>query len=266
MDLGVRGRAYMIIGGATGIGWETARLLAAEGAALSIVSRAPDRHQEALDALARDNDTNVVAIAGDISLPGSIEAALDQAIAALGPISGLAITSHFMGQDGRFAAMSDEDWQRYFQNSLMGAVRACRAILPHMIGNSGGAIVLTSAYSSRAPKPAIAAYAAFKAALNNLAKTLAKTHGRDQIRVNVVAPGAIKTGRFEARMATLARQRPGLDLSTAEQLLLERMDMSVALGRIGEPAEVADMIAFLLSNRATYTTGLIANVDGGTDF
>jgi 3-oxoacyl-[acyl-carrier protein] reductase len=148
----------------------------------------------------------------------------------------------------------------------MGAVRACRAVLPHMVANGGGTIVLTSAYSSRAPKPFIAGYAAFKAALNNLTKTLAKTYGPDGVRVNAVAPGAIKTSRYDARLAALATEDPTMGLKEAEKLMLGRLDMKVALGRIGEPAEVADMITFLLSERAAYTTGLIANVDGGTDF
>ena len=266
MDLGMGGRAYAIVGGASGMGWETAQLLAMEGADVAIISRTPERNAEAIAALAARHGTRVLALAGDVAVAGSIETALSHAIETFGTLRGLAITSHFMGQDGRFAAMADADWDLYYQNGLMGAVRACRGILPHMIAMGGGTIVLTSAYSSRAPKPFIAGYAAFKAALNSLAKTLALTHGADGIRVNVVAPGAIKTGRFDARMAALASEDPAMGPVEAEALLLARMDMKVALGRIGEPREVADMIAFLLSERAAYTTGLIANVDGGTNF
>ncbi len=266
MDLGVRGQAHAIVGGSSGIGWETAKLLAAEGADVAVISRRPERNADAMAALAKVHGIQAVAYVADVAVRGSVEAALGRVIEHFGRLHGLAVTSHFMGEDGRFAAMTDDDWDLYYQNSLMGAVRACRGVLPHMAAAGGGSIVLTSAYSSRAPKPFIAAYAAFKAALNNLAKTLAKTHGREGVRVNVVAPGAIKTGRYEARMAALAAEQPVLDPGAAEARLLQRIDMDVALGRIGEPSEVAELITFLLSARAAYATGLIANIDGGTDF
>jgi NAD(P)-dependent dehydrogenase (short-subunit alcohol dehydrogenase family) len=266
MDLGVREQSYVMVGGSSGIGWETACLLAAEGANVAILSRSPETIASKVEDLARQYGVRALAIAADVAGPDDLDRAIGYAVAALGPPRGLAVTNHWMTANGSFAAMADVDWDMFHQNSLMGAVRACRAVLPHMTANGGGTIVLTSAYSSRAPKPFIAGYAVFKAAINNLTKVLAKSYGAQGVRVNAVAPGAVKTGRYDARLAAMIAQDPSLSPAAAEREMLSQMGMTVALGRIGERSEVADMIAFLLSERAAYTTGLIANVDGGTDF
>jgi NAD(P)-dependent dehydrogenase (short-subunit alcohol dehydrogenase family) len=266
MDLGVRGRLYVLIGGSRGMGWECARLLAAEGARIAIVCRNPEAIADEAAELERMHGTQVKAFAADVAQPGSVEAALDQIVAQSGAPRGLALTNHWMNSNAVIGDVSDNDWDQLYQNSLMAAVRTCREVIPLMAQNGGGSIVITSAYSSRAPKPKLVAYATFKAALNTLTKALAKTCGPDGIRVNCVAPGAIKTGRYKARMAALMKQRPDLTPSEADRRILAGVEMNVALGRYGEPAEVADMIVFLLSERSGYTTGLIANIDGGTDF
>ena len=170
------------------------------------------------------------------------------------------------GPSRSFSATDETEWENYFQHSLMAAVRAGRAILPHLADQGGGSFVLTTAYSSRAPKPYIPAYAAFKAALNNLTKSLAKTYGAAGVRVNAVAPGALRTGRYAERLADLWQKQPEICLAEAERTMLRTLDMKVALERIGDPSEVADLIVFLLSERAAYMTGVIANIDGGTDF
>ena len=263
MDLGVSGRAYAVIGGSRGMGFETARILAQDGARVAIISRAPE---VAADTLARETGAQVAGFAADIAAAGALESVLAAAKGAIGPLRGLALTNHFMGQTRGFADMPDAEWHEYFQNSLMAAVRTCRAVLPDMAEQGGGSVVLTSAFSSRSPKPFIPAYAAFKAALNNLTKTLAKDYGPRGVRVNAVAPGAIRTGRYEERLAVMRAANPAVPLAEAESRMLETMGMKVALNRIGEAREVADVIAFLLSERAAYATGIIANVDGGTDF
>lgn len=266
MDLGLAGKAYAIIGGTSGMGREVVRLLAQEGANVAVISRSAASHQAEFDQLAQQHGVEILALSADASRPNEIEGTTASIIDRFGKLRGLAITNHWMGQARTFEGIDDDEWADYFQNSLMAAVRAARAVLPHMAQNGAGSVVLTTAYSSRAPKANIPAYAAFKAAINNLVKSLAKSYGSNGIRVNAVAPGAIRTGRYEERLAELRRDRADITQQEAEAIMLQRMDMKVALERIGDPAEVAELIVFLLSDRAAYTTGLVANIDGGTDF
>jgi NAD(P)-dependent dehydrogenase (short-subunit alcohol dehydrogenase family) len=266
MDIGIAGRSYVVLGGTRGVGWETVRLLAEEGANVAVLSRNANTSSAAFADLSKRNGVRVIGVAADASAPGSVEAAVSAAQATLGPLRGMAVTNHWMGPSRNFSATDETEWELYFQHSLMAAVRAGRAILPHLADQGGGSFVLTTAYSSRAPKPYIPAYAAFKAALNNLTKSLAKTYGAAGVRVNAVAPGALRTGRYEERLADLRQKQPEIGLAEAERTMLGAMDMKVALERIGDPSEVADLIVFLLSERAAYTTGVIANIDGGTDF
>jgi NAD(P)-dependent dehydrogenase (short-subunit alcohol dehydrogenase family) len=248
------------------MGWETVRLLAEEGANVVVISRNPGVISAQIYDLASHYGVAITGIAADASIAGNVEAAIAEAIERFGHLHGLAVTNHWMGMTRDFVGIDDSEWEQYFQNSLMAAVRAARVILPHMAAQGGGSLVLTTAYSSRAPKAYIPAYAAFKAALNNLVKSLAKTYGQAGVRVNGVAPGAIRTGRYDARLESLFKQRPGIARAEAERIMLDTLDMKVALERIGDPAEVAELIVFFLSKRAAYMTGVIANVDGGTDF
>ncbi|KCZ94254.1 SDR family NAD(P)-dependent oxidoreductase [Hyphomonas johnsonii] len=266
MELGLAGETCVVLGGTRGVGLETVRLLAEEGANIAVMSRSPEILQPEFDALIVRHGVQIATYAADASMPGEVERAVGAAIGYFGEIHGFVVTNHWMGQARGFASISDYEWSQYFENSLMGAVRAMRSVLPHMAGNRSGSVVLTTAYSARAPKPAIPAYAAFKAALENLVKSLAKTYGPSGIRINAVAPGALRTGRYDERLAGLRAAEPDISVSEAEGRMLEQMGMEPALGRIGDPAEVAALIVFLLSRRAAYTTGLIANVDGGTDF
>jgi len=265
MDLGVRDRAYIVVGGSRGMGWETVRLLAENGGNVAVISRNPDGVRTACAALAADHGVAIVPLAADVTRSGSVEDAIGRAVARFGRIRGLAVTNFSRSHSGPFHEIGDAEWDYFHQDVLMGTVRGIRAIVPHMIAETGGQIVVTSAYSVRAPKPFLSAYASYKAALVNLTKNLAKAYGGQGIRVNAVCPGFIDTERSQARTAKLIAEH-GVDGAEAERMLLRDVKMQVALDRLGKPAELGEMIAFLLSERAAYTTGLIANVDGGTDF
>jgi NAD(P)-dependent dehydrogenase (short-subunit alcohol dehydrogenase family) len=267
LDLGVRGKGFLILGGTAGIGLAAARALAEDGASLVLVGRDPDKASEAAAALG-GAARSVHAFASHLDRPGEAERIVAQAAATLGGLRGMAITTG-LGPRGQrdLRSASDEDWEATFRDVLLATASACRAVVPVLAAAGGGAIVTTAAYSVRAPKPRQAPYAALKAAVVTLTKTIAKAHGRDGIRANCVCPGATETAVLAALRTRLAEERGWPRETALERALAEEWGMgNIALGRAGRPQELGDVIAFLLSERASYVTGALVNVDGGTDF
>lgn len=266
MDLDVRGKAYILVGGSRGMGLEAAKVLAADGANLAIIGRDGDHAQKQADILSSEHGIKAVGLRADASRPGEVEDAVGAALNSLGKVSGLLTTPGTTNRNGTILDMSEDDWTANFQDVFMSQVRSCKAILPHLLENGGGNLVTTSAYSSRAAKDFLFAYAALKAALNNLTKNLAKTYGKQGIRANCVVPGAVETDGLHETRLTVAKEQ-NLPVETAlETVMIEQWGMKVALNRVGQPNELGEMMAFLLSDKAAYMTGAMVNVDGGTDF
>ena len=269
MELGVRDRNFVIVGGTTGMGYAAATALAADGANVALLARDGDRARERATRLADEHGVRAVGIVADgTARDGSFAAAVDQAATELGPLRGLAVTAGPMNQQGPFDEHQDDSWDWYYEVILMMTVRACRTIVPHLQRNGGGTIVTTSAYSVRAPKTLIAPYTSMKAAVLTMSKILAKTYGDDGIRVNVVCPGLFDTEVNDFIRQTRADQY-GVPLEDAIYTHLASnpaWNMRVALDRGGKPREAGELIAFLLSDCAAYMTGAVINIDGGTDF
>jgi 3-oxoacyl-[acyl-carrier protein] reductase len=271
MDLGFRDRVVMVVGASRGIGAATARLLHAEGARLVLVARdavALDGVQRALPG----DRASVLSVAADASRPGAIESAVDRCVARFGALHGLAVFAGPAGSRTDLLAGGDELWDRQYHGGLMVSVRACRAALPALLRGTDGAILLTAAYSVRAPKPSLPAYSAMKAAVASLAKGIALEHGGRGLRCNALAPGIILRDP-PADAPTGAPAGDAADASSADiperaryAEVLRTHGMRVALGRAGRLEEFAAVAAFLLSPRASYLTGALLNVDGGTDF
>ncbi len=266
MDLGVADRLYVLVGGSRGMGWEAARALAKDGARIAIVTRHAESARAAAQQLSGEFGVVATGVAGDASVEGSVEEAIAIAEHAQGPLAGLLITTGYTFPGDHAAELSDAGWAACFQDVLMSAVRATRAAIPRLHAAGGGAIVTTSAYTAGVPSPDRAAYAACKAAIINLTKNIALTHGKDGIRANCVCPGAFETERSRDRVDALCREH-GWDRATAGWHLMQNVfHMPVALQRLGQPAEAGELMAFLLSGRATYLTGATINIDGGTNF
>ncbi|MDG2003526.1 MAG: SDR family oxidoreductase [Novosphingobium sp.] len=266
MDLGVRGKVFALVGGTGGIGFDTARLLAAEGANLALFGRGRERGETRAQALAQEFGADVRMYVADASISGQVEAAIEQAAADFGQLNGMANTSGLMQTRKTLLDVSDEVWEQYFQDHLMSTVRAARAAVPHLIAAGGGTIVNTAALSIHAMKPPLMGYATMKNAVVSLTKNIALTYGEQGVRANTVAPGFI-AGESVDGIAKLAMKKYGLPRFEAiTKAMREDYHLNVALGRPGRPEEIADLYAFLLSERGGYMTGALINSDGGTQF
>jgi NAD(P)-dependent dehydrogenase (short-subunit alcohol dehydrogenase family) len=267
MDLGVRGRGYLVVGGSAGIGLAAASALAADGAAVAIAGRDAVRADAAAARLRAEHAAKVVALAGDVTAPSEAERVVAEAAAALGGLRGMAVTTG-LGLHGQhdLARGSDAHWRDTFDDVLLATVRVCRAAVPLLVEAGGGAIVTTAAYSIRAPKPHQLPYAALKSSVATFTKGVAKAYGAAGVRANCVCPGATETEILAAMRLRLAAERGWPVEEALERAMVEDWGMHVALRRAGRPREVGDVIAFLLSERAAYVTGALVNVDGGTDF
>jgi NAD(P)-dependent dehydrogenase (short-subunit alcohol dehydrogenase family) len=227
---------------------------------------------------------SVLTLTADAAVSGAMDDAVARTVAHFGALHGLAVIAAPMGARAPLGDLSNADWEFYYRNSLMVAVEACRAAIPQLTRHSNSAAVLTSAYSIRAQKPQLVAYTAMKSAVASISKNLAKTYGGQGLRVNCIAPGIIVGKASAAEKPDVPQtsdvpqrsgvpqmpavlQRSGVTPERARYESVRReFGMTVALERAGRHEEFADLIAYLLSERASYISGATINIDGGTDF
>ena len=268
MDLGLTKKVIAIVGGTTGMGYAAAESLAAEGATLALLCRNTQRGQAKADSLKQRFNVDVGVFSADATQKGAIDTTMQSIAHQFGGLDGLAVTAGPMQKMASFVDLLDEDWVSYFESQLMTTVRACRAALPLLDARGGGNIVVTSAYSIRHQSPTLAAYSAMKMGVSGVSKNIAKNWGSKNIRCNCICPGAIGSESLdEARR--MAKEKYGSSMSAEAALnkfMIEEWHLDAALQRVGKPSEVGELITFLLSNRASYMTGALINIDGGTDF
>jgi NAD(P)-dependent dehydrogenase (short-subunit alcohol dehydrogenase family) len=266
MDLGVRGKVYAMVGGTAGMGLATARVLAEDGAKVALIGRNSERGAQRAQELAAATGADVRIFAGDASDAGSIQEVVDRIAETFGRLDGLAVTAGPTASQAAFSDLTDADWVEYFELQLMSVVRSCRAALPHIVAAGGGTVVNVAAYSIRAQKPTLAAYTAMKSAVASITKNIAVNYGKHGVRANTVCPGFIFT-ESATRVAAEASKKYGLPPYEAlNRAMVEDWHMPVALGRVGRPEEIGELIAVLLSSRAAYVSGALINADGGTQF
>jgi 3-oxoacyl-[acyl-carrier protein] reductase len=246
VDLNLRGRGCLVTGSTSGIGLETARLLADEGARVVTCGRraeAPDVGEE----------LHVPADLASAEAPGKV---VDRALGALGAIDVL-VNNVGVAYIAAFDELTDADWDEMWQLNVMSYVRAIRAVLPTMRQRGTGVIVNVSSTAGKRPSTGMPNYSVTKAAVLSLSRLVADLYAKDGIRCNAVAPGPTAT---EAWLGTggLAEQQG------EREDVLAKVAAGRPLGRLAEPAEIAAVIAFLCSDRASYVTGAAWSADGGT--
>ncbi|MFT5137472.1 MAG: 3-oxoacyl-[acyl-carrier protein] reductase [Halioglobus sp.] len=263
MGLAERDRAYIIVGGSKGMGLEVTKLLAASGARIAIISR--HGVESALATVPPELSASISSVIGDATQAESIGLAISEAVEALGGMVHGLVTTNAERRYGDLLDSSDADWLHAFENLVMGTVRCCRAVIPHMIKAGSGSIVTLGAYSVRSPKSYLFPYSSSKASIVNITKNIALTYGPKGVRANCVCPGVIETERAKKRLDDLVTEH-GITRDEAGSLDVTNLGMRVALQRLGKPGEVANLIAFLLSEKSSYINGALINIDGGTEF
>lgn len=244
MDLGLSGKACVVTGSTGGIGLETARLLVAEGARVVTNGRGgPPGIGEALH------------VQADLSTTDAPRELVDAAAHALGGLDVLVNNVGF-AVHARFEEVEDADWDAMWQLNVMSYVRATRAALPHLRA-SKGAIVNVSSTAGKRPSGGMPHYSVTKAAVLSLSRLVADLYAGDGIRCNAVTPGPTATEAWLGE-GGLADQQGDRDA------VLAKVGAGRPLGRLAEPEEIAAVIAFLASERASYVTGAAWSADGGT--
>jgi NAD(P)-dependent dehydrogenase (short-subunit alcohol dehydrogenase family) len=256
MNLGLRERTCIVTGSTGGIGLETARLLAAEGARVVICGRDLARVEQA-----RETAGAALGVTCDLADPGGPEQLVARALEELERIDVL-VNNVGIAYQTSFDELSDEQWSAMWELNVMSYVRAIRAVLPGMRERRDGVIVNVSSTAGKRPSTGMPNYSVTKAAVLSLSRLVADVYARDGIRCNAVTPGPTAT---EAWLGDggLADQQTARSGQTREEVLAA-VGAGRPLGRLAEPDEIASVIVFLCSERATYVTGSAWSADGGT--
>jgi NAD(P)-dependent dehydrogenase (short-subunit alcohol dehydrogenase family) len=253
MNHSLNGKIALVTGGTKGIGKAIADKLNSAGATIIITARTAPK----------ENPNGYYFIAADIAQPESAEIIGKEILEKIGKIDIIINNAGAnLSMGGSFSSLSDEDWNKDFQLNLMSAVRINKALLPTMIEKKNGVIINISTYAARQPIwEMTVTYSAAKAALNAYTKALANEVGPKGIRVNAVSPGAVKTPLMEEFIESIATSS-NISVDEAFKSVMSKVG-EVPLGRMAEPEEIANLVAFLASPEAAYITGANYLVDGG---
>src|SRR5262245_16519168 len=252
MDLGLRDKTCLVTGSTAGIGFETARLLAAEGARVIVTGRHVDSVERA-----RQQSGAAVGIVADLSKPDEPA----RLVAEAGPVECL-VNNGGEAYQIAFDDLTDDQWESMWQLNLMSYVRCIRAVLPTMREAGGGVIVNVSSTAGKRPSTAMPNYSVTKAAVLSLSRLVADLYAKDGIRCNAVTPGPTATGAWLGE-GGLADQQAARSNKTHDEVLAA-VGAGRPVGRLAEPEEIASVVAFLCSERASYVTGSAWSADGGT--
>jgi 3-oxoacyl-[acyl-carrier protein] reductase len=257
VDLHLQGKRALVTGASLGIGRAIAEELAREGCDIVLVARDAQRLQRAANEIAAQTNRKIVAAPGDGSQADSIAHVVATARASLGGIDILINNAGSTPEDG-IDRIDFEKWQYSVSLKLFGYARFAQCVLPDMRARNWGRIVNIIGRSGHQPRPVYLAGGSINAGLLNLTMALAEECAKDNVLVTGVNPGPVDTPRWRALREAAVRAR---NISSAE--FDRRAIASVALARLGRCEEVAGLVAFLCSERASYITGEIINVDGG---
>lgn len=257
MDLKLNGKLALVTASTSGIGYAIAEQLLEEGARVIVNGRSEASVAQAAQQLgAKFGAERVLALVADVSRQGS-EA---EALAAYGEID-ILVNNAGMYELSDFFATSDADWQRMFETNVMSGVRLSRAYLGQMLKKGQGRVIFISSEVALTPMAAMAHYSASKATQLSIARSLAELTKGTAVTVNTVLPGPTET---ESLKGFIESVNPGISYAEAERRFMAENRPSSLIGRLAKPAEVANVVAFLSSERAAVINGAAIRAEGGT--
>jgi 3-oxoacyl-[acyl-carrier protein] reductase len=253
MDLGLNGKVALVAAGSKGIGRATALALAAEGASVGICARG----QDALQKTVEDCEGPAVGVEADVTNPSDIKTFVKDTKEAFGQID-ILVNNAGGPPPGGFEEMTPEEFEDALQLNLMSTVRLTKQALPHLKEQPWGRILTITSVSVKEPLDDLVLSNTARAGATSALKTLSNEVADEAITVNTILPGLTWTGRMEQLIEDQAERN---DISKDEAR--EQRVNAVPMGRWGEPEEIADVITFLASERASFVTGANVPVDGG---
>lgn len=257
MDLELRGKVALVAAASKGMGKATAKRFAQEGASVAICARGQEDLEAAASEIRQASGAQVLAVQADLSVASDIHHVVESTLAQFGRIDALVCNAG--GPPAlRFEDATERDWSQALELTLHSTMRLVRQALPTMREQGGGSIAAITSTTIQEPSNDLILSTVPRLGIAGLFKALSKEYGPAGIRFNVVSPGGFRTDRSVELMEKRAHETG----RSVEELVLEA-GMGVPLGRLGEPDEIADVIVFLCSARASYVTGTLIAVDGG---
>lgn len=256
MDLNLTGKIAFVTGGSKGIGRQVATRLASEGCDVVITARGAEDLAQAAKEISTSTGRKIVGLAGDMSKSAEVDSCVRSALDEFGRIDVL-VTCAGSSPGGLLEELTDEQWMESLNLKFMGYVRTVRAVVPHMVQQGSGSIVLVVGNDGLKPSYWEMTAGAANAADLNFASSIADQYGPKGVRVNTVNPGPVDTDRWDGLEKAFARDM-GVDQAEARR----RAEVSIPLGRITRPQEVAALVAFLASDLAGSVHGAHVPIDG----
>jgi len=258
LDLGLKNKIALVLASSKGLGFACARELYEEGANVVICSRSEKNLNEAMRKIEEEERHNRVhAIVADLNDEIDIKNLIDETMRAFGRID---ILIHNAGgpPSGSIDSISSEDWTNSINLNLRSLIRITRLVIPIMIKNGSGRIIMITSVSAKQPLENLVLSNTTRLGVIGFAKTLANEYGKNKILVNVVCPGPNLTDRMKELIQSAVKTS-----GKSEEEVKKAWTDQIPLGRLGEPEELANLVVFLASEKASYITGTVIQVDGG---